>query len=144
MSTMYDAVSLARKYHAGQKYGTRDYVEHLFSVRDAALDNMDDVKGVHASVVVIVAILHDILEDTECTYEELVETFGEGVAESVACLTKVGGESYEYYIEKVKSDEVAWIVKIADTRCNLRQSILDDNKGCIVKYAKQLMLLEGL
>jgi len=56
----------------------------------------------------------------------------------------VEGESYEYYIEKVKSDEVAWIVKIADTRCNLRQSILDDNKGRIVKYAKQLMLLEGL
>ncbi|MEX3315785.1 HD domain-containing protein [Sulfitobacter sp. PS-8MA] len=66
----------------------------------------------------VVALLHDVVEDTDVTLEEIAARFGQGVAHSVACLTHPEDEPLEDYIARVASDPCALRVKLAD---------LDDN-----------------
>lgn len=44
--------------------------------------------------------------------------------------------------DQARESAIIKAVKIADTKANLKQSILDNDKSRIVKYAKQLMFLE--
>lgn len=62
--------------------------------------------------------------------------------DAVFAHSKTEGEPYDHYMWRVKQNEIARAVEIADTKANLKQSILDNDKNRIVKYAKQLMLLE--
>lgn len=82
------------------------------------------------------------MEDCGVTYHQLADVFGVEVGHSVDLLTKSKDVLYEDYIRRIKENFYAKAVKIADTKANLRQSILDNDKNRIVKYAKQLMLLE--
>ena len=52
-------------------------------------------------------------------------------------------EDYLAYIRFIKSDYSAWVVKLADTMCNLEASLISGEKKRVVKYAKQLALLIG-
>ena len=132
------ARDFAIKWHGDQMYGDKPYVYHLDQVADYVVQQGYDTLDFYCAV----AYLHDILEDTECSYQEIEKTFGWQVASAVETLTKREGISYRDYIKHIKQSCIASVVKIADTKANLRQSILDNNKNRIVKYAKQLMLLE--
>lgn len=88
-----------------------------------------------------VAYLHDILEDTTYTEEQLRATFPEEIADAVVAITKVEGEVYAEYIAKVKANALAHKVKIHDTLCNLTESVRKMQKGRIMKYTTQLQLL---
>ena len=79
------ARAFAVKKHGNQKrkYTDRPYVEHCFAV-----SNMLIVLG-YASEVVTAGMLHDVLEDTDTTYEELCEEFGKEVADLVKSVTKI-------------------------------------------------------
>lgn len=69
----------------------------------------------------IVTYLHDVLEDTELTLEMLREWgFSEEVVEAVDCLTKKADDAYNYYIEKIKRNHLARVVKIADLEYNCK------------------------
>ena len=104
------ALGIARKAHKGQvdKAG-RDYLEHPLHL--AAQFEDDDHKAV--------AMLHDVLEDTDLTADYLRE---QGISDhnirSVVCLTKKDGESADVYYGRVMSDRVATDIKIADTEHN--------------------------
>lgn len=69
----------------------------------------------------IVAILHDILEDTDVTEQDLIDL---GVPNdlilSVKLLTKSKSVAYSDYIEAVKKNEIAKIVKLADLEHNMK------------------------
>lgn len=66
-----------------------------------------------------IALGHDILEDTEITEEDLLEAgMTLRVVRGIKSLTKIEGESYELYKEKVKSNIDAILVKMADLRHN--------------------------
>lgn len=86
----------------------------------------------------VIALLHDTLEDTETTYEELKKEFGVEIAHAVLVLTKTNNESYEEYIERVKTNPDATAVKIADISDNLNDS---PSKNAIIKSAKALTVL---
>jgi guanosine-3',5'-bis(diphosphate) 3'-pyrophosphohydrolase len=81
----------------------------------------------HISEIVVLqaAILHDTIEDTDTTYEELVELFGEEVASVVAevtddkALPKVRRKELQVEHAPHKSNAAA-LVKLADKTCNLR------------------------
>lgn len=65
----------------------------------------------------IVAVLHDVVEDSTITIEFLREAgFDEGILKSVDCLTRdpSGKEGYEAYIQRCKGNTLARVVKIAD------------------------------
>lgn len=66
------------------------------------------------------AVLHDVVEDTEWTLERLREAgFPQMVLEAVDCLTHREGESYEGFVERVRTNPIARQVKIADLEDNM-------------------------
>lgn len=84
------------------------------------------------------ALLHDVIEDTATTYEELKDIFWEEIAVVVEILTHRKWESYHDYILRVKQNQTAINVKIADICDNLADS---PSEHAIEKSAKALDLL---
>lgn len=73
------ALEFAKNAHKGQKRKGKmiDYIEHPIAVYKLIREYTDDVE-VHCA-----ALLHDVIEDTDVTYEELVEKFGKSIADVV-------------------------------------------------------------
>lgn len=109
------AIEAALTYHSGQvdKAGV-PYISHIFNV----MANTVELFGEDSELLTIAA-LHDIIEDTEYTEQDLREGFPREIANAVMCLTKVEGQSYE---EAVKSNPLASKVKMADLLHNMDMS----------------------
>lgn len=104
------AYKIAEKAHLGQvdKAG-EDYIKHPEKV--ASFVKTDEEKAV--------AYLHDVIEDTELTLEDLYEyDFSKEVIEAVDIITKKRGEDYQSYLNSVKKNKLARAVKLADLRHN--------------------------
>lgn len=129
------ACELARSAHEGQMYGERPYYEHLAAVVDSVFDFKEDDEHI------CVAWLHDILEDTAITEYDLILIFGYKIADAVVALTKVKGEKYSEYLDKVAANEIALTVKLHDTYCNLSESLKTQQWGRVRKYSAQMKLL---
>jgi (p)ppGpp synthase/HD superfamily hydrolase len=68
----------------------------------------------------IVAILHDVVEDTDWTFDDLREEgFSEAVIAALDCVTKREGEAYEDFVKRSASSALAKRVKIADLEDNM-------------------------
>lgn len=105
------ALEIATKAHAGQvdKAG-RPYLDHLLTVASGFAEN--DMRH-------ITALLHDIVEDTSTTLQDLrVYGFPDEVVDAVNAITKRHGEPYDEYISRVKSNALARDVKVLDMRHN--------------------------
>ena len=106
------AIEIALKAHAGQtdKAGM-PYIGHVMRVMQAG--RTIDEK--------IVGVLHDIVEDTPCTFEALLaEGFPAHIVDALRCVTKLhDDEPYEAFIERVKSNPLAVAVKINDLTDNM-------------------------
>ena len=102
------AFRFASKAHAGQvdKLG-EPYIYHPFSVA-AKLDTPNEVMA---------ALLHDVIEDTDATIDDL-KYFPPEVVGAVKQLTKVKGVSYEEYLHGIRSNPLALRVKLADLAHN--------------------------
>jgi len=120
------AFFFAKESHEGQfRVSGEPYYEHPVSVAISLFDlGMDDV-------TVASALLHDVLEDTEVTHEEMEKKFGKEVVELVEGVTKLGKIPYsskeEQQIENLRKMFLAMakdirviIIKLADRLHNLR------------------------
>jgi len=124
------AKRIASKAHAGQmrKDGVTPYIAHPETVAAAVPDEFKPI-----------AWLHDVLEDTELTDEDLREQgIPDAVIEAVQALTKVDGESYEQYLDRVVANPAAARVKKADIAHNLSGQPSEKAKA---KYAVALKRL---
>lgn len=65
-----------------------------------------------------IALGHDLVEDTEVTYQQLAEQFTPRIVEGIRALTKVKGETYEEYKQKIFANRDAMLVKMQDLRHN--------------------------
>ena len=95
----------------------------------------------------IVALLHDVVEDTDYTLENLREMgFGETVVKALSLLTHDDAVEYMDYVLAIKDNPIAKAVKLADLRHNSDLSRLDviDEKARTrrEKYLKAMDLLE--
>ena len=73
----------------------------------------------------IVALLHDVVEDTLITLEELkAQSFSDDVLAALKCLTKIKGEDYQAFIQRVATNPLAVKVKIQDLKDNMDLSRL--------------------
>lgn len=72
----------------------------------------------------IVALLHDVVEDSNITIKELSKYFDNDIILAVDCITKKKGQKYQDYLEVVKNNELARKVKIADLTHNIDLSRL--------------------
>ncbi|SVC62339.1 uncharacterized protein METZ01_LOCUS315193, partial [marine metagenome] len=122
---MIRAVYLATKYHAGQtrKYTGEDYVTHPIAVRDIIYNHFGPkVK----EDVLVAAVLHDMLEDTEYTEHMMAYDFGFDVLRIVKAVTNnFKGNRKERKIQEAEMfadmhpgnpgiKESAYIVRLAD------------------------------
>jgi len=103
------ALKLACRAHEGQlDYSGIPYIFHPYQVAE----QMED------EISCTVALLHDVVEDTEVTIEELRQLFPEEVTDAVQVLTHDIEEDYYDYVRKIKKNPVAVKVKLADIRHN--------------------------
>ena len=110
MSTLERAIALAATAHQGQvdKAGA-PYILHPLRMM-LTLSGLEDR---------IVAILHDVVEDTEWTLAGLrAEGFGDAVIDAIEAVTKREGESYEDFIQRSAANAIGRRVKLADLRDN--------------------------
>lgn len=94
----------------------------------------------------VVALLHDVVEDSDYTPEDLVEAgIPERLVEAVLQLTKNEGESYEHFVQRASSNDLARKVKIADIEDNinvLRLNTLEDKDlSRVAKYHRAWKML---
>ena len=108
--TLKEAIALAEQAHAGQiDKGGEPYIRHPMRV-------MRSVRGLHAKMA---AVLHDVVEDTGITLEELRRRgCPEAVVRAVDAVTKREGEPLDDYYARVAADPLALIVKRADIADN--------------------------
>lgn len=131
------AMQLCYDAHKGQtdKSGM-PYVFHPFHVAEQMTDEVSTV----------VALLHDVLEDTPVTLAELARYgFGEDITGPLMLLTRSKGTSYFDYIRKIKNDPVARAVKLADLTHNSNLARLEKVSEKDIerqrKYARAIEIL---
>ena len=112
MSTLVRAIEIATEAHKGQydKAGN-DYIGHPLRVMEMGTTENEKIVGV----------LHDVVEDTDWTFEALAaEGFSEEVIAALRCVTKLSeNENYDDFIERVKKNPLAVAVKINDLSDNM-------------------------
>lgn len=106
-----------RKFKDKYDKGGNPYITHLLSVQKRFTDRYGS-NDVDCNVA---CVLHDILEDTETTEEELldVEYVTERVVALVKILTRKKDETYMAYIRRVAVVEAARRIKICDLEDNM-------------------------
>ena len=95
----------------------------------------------------VVALLHDVVEDTDYTLEDLrAMGFNQNVIEAIRQMTHAEGVPYLDYVAKIKENPIARAVKLADLAHNSDLTRLDtvDEKAMarVQKYAQAIRLLE--
>ncbi|MEM0913686.1 MAG: phosphohydrolase [Planctomycetota bacterium] len=136
------ALELARHWHTGQvdKAG-RPYILHPIAVSADPLLPDDTHRAV--------ALLHDVIEDTDCTGDDLrAAGMPDLVVENVKLLTKPANGDYNDYIQGVASSRVATAVKRADIRHNTHPDRLghldsSNRERLMLKYAKARKILDS-
>lgn len=140
MSTLQRAIEIATEAHKGQydKAGN-DYIGHPLRVMEMGKTENEKIVGV----------LHDVVEDTDWTFEALAaEGFSEEVIAALRCVTKLSeNENYDDFIDRVKKNPLAVAVKINDLSDNMdirRLPYLSDKDvKRLKKYLKAYKRLVG-
>ena len=131
MNAVERAKEFATKKHAGQtRKGGEAYISHPEKVASFFQD--EDFQ--------IIAWLHDTIEDTDATREEIAEYFGGDIASCVYVLTHKEGQTYEEYINDIATSKHLAEIKIADICANLSDN---PTKRQIKKYYHALCQLRN-
>ena len=114
MSTIERAIEIAAKAHAGQvDKGGEPYILHPLRL----------MLGLTGDNVRMTAVLHDVVEDTSVTLNDLKEEgFPQEVLEAVAALTKRKGETRLEAASRASQNPIARAVKLADVADNMNLS----------------------
>ena len=93
----------------------------------------------------IIALLHDVVEDTNVTFKQLEEVFSKEIIDILKLLTREENIEYDEYIKRIKNNSIACKVKIADLTHNLDKTRLNFVTEVDVKrnekYKKALQIL---
>lgn len=88
----------------------------------------------------VLALLHDTVEDTSVTNDDIRKEFGDVIADALDCLTHRDEESYDEYIDRVCTNPLAVEVKLADLHNNMDLSRIpnptEKNLARIEKYKR--------
>ena len=117
------ALEFAKAKHKGQKrIGGDDYITHPMAVSEIVKN-----QGLDENYQ-IVALFHDLLEDTDASEEEILKYGSPEILESVKLLTKKKGYDMSEYIHAIKQNPIAFAVKAADRLHNLQCAIVTDEQ----------------
>jgi len=134
------AIQIANEAHKNQvdKFGA-SYLGHITRVmnRGTTIDEK------------IVGVLHDVVEDTDWTFEKLEqEGFPPHIIDALRCVTKTNEEeNYEDFIERIKVNPLAVKVKLNDLRDNMditrMPAVTEKDLPRLNKYLKAYKALGG-
>ncbi|MCL7422415.1 MAG: GTP pyrophosphokinase [Methylobacter sp.] len=137
MSDLDKAIAISSRVHSGQvdKAG-QPYILHPLRV-------MLKFQNEHQRIV---AVLHDVIEDSEISLDDLKRLgFSTTIIEAIDCLTKRNGETYEEFISRVSLNDLARNIKIEDIKDNMDltriDSINDIDLARVKKYHRALKFL---
>lgn len=112
------AIDIAYDAHHGQKdKAGRPYFLHPVIV----------AQSMDTEAETCVALLHDVVEDTDVTVADLREIFPAEITDAVDVLTHKPGTSYEDYVRGIKANPVALKVKLADLAHNMDATRMPDS-----------------
>lgn len=131
------ARAFAINRHGKQQYGTLPYSVHL--------DEVASIAAAFGDQAVVIAYLHDVVEDTTTTVEDIAAEFGPFVSQCVAILTDETGKNRQERKAKTYAKmarvsgkpELALIVKAADRLANLRACVTQAEKKRLALYQKE-------
>ncbi len=111
MPSLEDTIALAAEAHRGQvDKGGQPYILHPLRLMLHLRSDVDRIVGV----------LHDVVEDTHFTQEDLRSRgYPTDVLEALDCLTKRPAEEYEDFIQRIKPNPIARRVKLVDLEDNM-------------------------
>jgi len=120
------ALIFAEKHHGNQRYGDHPYIVHLTLVLGVGIE-----LGFPDSVLAG-CVLHDTLEDTPVSYNDIKKVFGAQVADIVyTCTDELGKNRTERKLkiyEKLRLNELALCTKLCDRIANVRFSKMTGSK----------------
>ncbi len=114
------------------------YILHVLRV----MDKMRRLGFAH----MVVAVLHDTVEDTDLTNNQIRTMFGDEIADAVEAITHLKNEPYKDYLKRVKDNRYALAVKVEDIHDNMRferlqELPLESRERRIRKYMMALLYL---
>jgi (p)ppGpp synthase/HD superfamily hydrolase len=138
-------LSFIKKAHGTQKYGTQPYWTHPVAVCETGKKIFGSLFSKEAQQA---ALLHDVVEDTKYTIEDLTSMgYSEPVITAVSLLTKDKTLSYEDNIKKIvnSGSKIAMMVKYCDNYENFHGDKsswpVDKREKSQAKYAKSMEIL---
>jgi len=134
------AINIAYKAHEGQL--DRSGIPYIFHPMHIA-------EQMTTEETCIVAILHDVVEDTDVTLDELKEAgFSENIINAINLLTHRDEVPYLDYVRALKDDPIASVVKLADLNHNSDRTRLNvitkKDEQRFLKYQKAKEILQGI
>jgi len=118
MSNLARAIALASEAHVDQREKSgAPYIMHPLRL----------MLRMNTETEMIVAVLHDVIEDTPWTFDQLrAEGFSEQVIEALDCVTRRSSETYEEFVDRARDNAIARKVKLADLEDNMDLRRLPD------------------
>ena len=139
MENIRKALRIAKEAHGITKdRGGADYIFHPIRV----------ALGCETAEEKVVALLHDVVEDTHITLDDLRKELPPHIINAVDAITRREGETYEDFVQRTKLDPIARKVKILDLLDNLDESRMpspatEDDMERRIKYTRALAELES-
>tara|TARA_B100001059_G_C17798287_1_gene564507 strand:- start:66 stop:545 length:480 start_codon:yes stop_codon:yes gene_type:complete len=147
-----DAINIATKAHKGQYRKSKDingdmieFITHPIEVSKIAND-LSEKYDVDLETISIAAILHDTIEDTHITYNDIKGKFGKEIADIVKTVTNETKKPYMEFIKDIidNGSREALVVKVADITHNMStgKGVISNHKYS--KWSKSLIMLKDL
>ncbi len=126
LSSLLQAIAFAAHKHRDQR--RKDAAASPYINHPIALASLLEQHGVHDVGVLCAALLHDTIEDTETTPDELRQAFGDGVADIVLEVTDDkrlprAERKRLQIVHAARASRKARLVKLADKICNIRDML---------------------
>lgn len=127
------AIDIMAHFHKGQRDKNNDvYMMHPLRIM-LQMESHEEK---------IVAVLHDVLEDTKCNMEYIMQKIdNKEIIDALYSITRKTDEKYFDYIRRVSKNKIAKEVKIKDLQDNLSRK--GASQSLIRRYEKALKILEG-
>ena len=139
MNSLKKAIIIATQAHKGpvDKAG-KDYIQHPLFVSTLCKNKKEK----------IVAVLHDVVEDTNITLKYLSQYFTKDIIEAIRCISKEKNYKLDEYLYRVKNNKLARIIKISDLTHNMELSrlthVTKEDILRVEKYKKCLKYLKDI
>lgn len=144
-----EAWNFASAIHNGQTIPGSDipYINHLGLVTMEATATIANNNIDNPNLLVVCALLHDSIEDTSTTYDDLKRSFGSDIANGVLSLSKneelpSKAEQMQDSLQRIKRQPIeVWMVKLCDRITNLQPPPKHWHKEKIAHYQNEARLI---